>query len=86
MATLQQLERKIKKIEDRNRKVEVNKAWELSWTRRIIIFLITYIVIVIYFYAAKLPSPWLNSIVPALAFMLSTATVPIAKKLWSRDR
>jgi len=33
---MQDLEQKIQKIEERNQLVETNKAWETSWTRRIL--------------------------------------------------
>jgi hypothetical protein len=34
----------IQRIKERNRKVEMDKAWEVSWTRRIFILAMTYIV------------------------------------------
>lgn len=84
MPTIKGLEKEINKIKERNKKVEADKAWETSWIRRIILFILTYLVIVIFFYFASLPKPWINSIVPALAFVLSTATLPWFKKLWLR--
>ena len=42
------IEERIKKIEDRNKRVELDKKWETSWTRRICIMIITYIVVIIY--------------------------------------
>ena len=76
------LEKEIKNIKSRNKKVESDKAWETSWTRRIIILALTYIVIVIFFYSANIEKPFINSIVPALAFVLSTLTLPFFKKIW----
>lgn len=35
------IEERIKKIEDRNKRVELDKKWETSWTRRICIMIIT---------------------------------------------
>lgn len=84
MATLKELEEEIKKIKERNKRVEKDKAWETSWTRRIILFILTYIVIVIFFYFAELPKPFINSIVPAVAFVLSTLTLPFIKEFWLR--
>lgn len=34
MVNLEQLEKEIKKIKQRNKRVEDDKAWELSYTRR----------------------------------------------------
>jgi len=83
---IKEVERELNKIKQRNKRVELDKAWELSWTRRLFLILLTYIVIVIFFYSAGLPRPWLNSIVPALAFVISTLTLPLFKKLWIKSR
>ena len=74
--------KEIDELKARNKRVELDKAWETSWTRRILITVLTYFVIVIFFFAADLPSPWVNSIVPAVAFLLSTLTLEIFKKYW----
>lgn len=80
------LRKEIEAIKVRNRKVEADKEWETSWTRRVIITVMTYLVIVIFFYSAELPKPWVNSIVPAMAFLLSTLSLPFFKKVWCRYR
>ncbi|OGB75247.1 hypothetical protein A2810_02825 [candidate division Kazan bacterium RIFCSPHIGHO2_01_FULL_49_10] len=76
------LEQRIKTIEDRNRNVEIGKAWEVSWTRRILLVVLTYLAIGIYMWAIDLPRPWLNAIVPAVAFVISTLTLPLFKSAW----
>ena len=45
---IKELEQEIQKIKLRNRKVELDKKWETSWTRRICIMILTYIVVIIY--------------------------------------
>ena len=82
MDSLKTIRDSIKSVIERNRRVEADKAWETSRTRKIIIAVFTYIVIVIFFYFAGLPKPFINSIVPALAFVLSTLTLPLFKKIW----
>lgn len=77
-----EVENEISQIKVRNKKVERDKAWETSWSRKVLIVILTYIVIVIFFYFAGLPKPFINSIVPAVAFVLSTATLPLFKKWW----
>jgi len=69
-------------IKERNRRVEINKAWETSISRKVLIVILTYIVIVIFFYFAGLPKPLINSIVPALAFFLSTLSLDYFKRIW----
>lgn len=79
-----ELERRIEAIEQRNKKVEFDKAWEISWTRRVIIAFLTYFTIVLFFVAANLPKPFINSIIPTLGFLLSTLSLPFFKKLWMK--
>ena len=85
MVSIKELEREIIKIKERNKKVEADKAWETSWTRKILVFILTYIAVVIFFIFADLPDPFINSIVPALAFVISTAALPMFKKAWLKN-
>ena len=78
------INQEIKSLKERNKRVEVDKKWETSFFRKFLIKIFTYLVIVIFFYFAELPKPFVNSIVPALAFVLSTLTLPIFKKLWMK--
>ena len=80
--TLRQFEKRINIIEERNKKVELDKSWELSYSRRILLMLFTYLAIGFYLQAIRIPEPWLNAIVPSVAFLLSTLTLPLFKKLW----
>ncbi len=82
MATLRQLEAEIKQVKERNKRVETDKAWEVSWTRKLTIVVITYFAVAIFLIVAKLPNPWVNALIPSLAFLLSSMTVPIVKLLW----
>ena len=75
----------ISTIKNRNNKVEADKSWEISKTRKLIIAILTYFIVVIFFYAANLPSPWINASVPTLAFLLSTLTMPLYKKFWIKN-
>ena len=79
---MENLEQRVQKIEERNVRVESNKAWEGSWTRRIILLIFTYLAIAIYLWAIDVSQPWINAVVPAVAFMLSTLTLPFFKRLW----
>ena len=84
MASSGELEKRIKIIEERNRRVESDKAWETSYTRRALLVLFTYLAIGFYLQAIDIPRPWLNAIVPAVAFMLSTLTLPFFRRMWLR--
>ena len=74
------LERRIQAVEERNRRVEGDKAWETSSTRRGLLMVFTYLALGVYMWAIGISNPWLNAIVPAVAFMLSTLTMPFFKK------
>ena len=69
---------------ERNKRVEFDKAWEISFTRKIIIAVFTYIVIVLFFLVANLPRPFINPIIPTVGFLLSTLTLPLFKDIWLR--
>ena len=79
---MENLEQKIQKIEERNQRVEIDKAWETSWARRILLTVFTYLAIGVYMWAIDIPRAWLNAVVPAVAFMLSMLTMPFFKKIW----
>ncbi len=84
MTQIEDLEKEIQLIKERNKKVETDKAWEISLTRRLLLALFTYLAISIYMSAISLPNPWLNGIVPSIAFLLSTLTLPLFRKLWQK--
>jgi len=76
------LEQEITKIQERNQRVELDKAWETSLTRKLAIAILTYFVVVLFFTFAELPNPFVNAIVPTLGFLLSTLSLPYIKKVW----
>lgn len=86
MATLDELEQRITKIEERNRKVELDKAWETSYARRGILIVFTYLAIGLYMNAIGIQNAWLNAIIPSVGFLLSTLTLPFFKELWLKHR
>ena len=79
------LENRIEKIEERNKRVEKDKAWETSWTRRICIMVLTYIVVITYSYVIKeYDNIFLSSLVPVIGFTLSTLSLKIVRKVWEK--
>jgi hypothetical protein len=72
-------------IKERNKRVEADKAWETSKTRRAVIALMMYVVIVIFLWTINAPKPFVNAIVPALGFVLSTLTLPVFKNIWLKS-
>lgn len=84
MKSIHSLESRILRMEERNRKVETDKAWEISWTRKGVIALFTYLAVGLYLYTIHIPDAWLNAIVPTVGFLLSTLTLPFFKNIWKR--
>lgn len=78
------LEERIEKIEDRNKNVELDKAWETSWTRKVFLVTFTYLAIAIYLKFIIGINPWINAVIPSIGFLLSTLTLPFFKKLWKK--
>lgn len=81
-----ELENEIVKIKERNKKVELDKAWETSWTRKICICILTYIVVVIYsHFINKISNVWLSSLVPVIGFTLSTVSLKLVRNVWEKN-
>ena len=81
------VEERIEKIEERNRRVEVDKAWETSWTRRICIMIVTYIIVIIYSYLIRnFDNILFSSLVPVIGFTLSTLSLKLIRKIWERKQ
>ena len=76
------MKKEIESIKERNRRVETDKAWETSKTRRFILALMTYLIIVVLLKVINAPKPWLSALIPALGFILSTLTLSFLKKRW----
>lgn len=76
------LEDRVKIIEERNKKVELDKTWETSYTRRALIVIFTYLAIALYLKFIVGINPWINAIVPTIGFLLSTLTLPFFKSIW----
>ena len=69
-------------IENRNIRVEMDKAWELSLTRRVLIAMITYLVVGGYLSFLKVEGVWFHAAVPAIAYFLSTLCLSKIKIIW----
>lgn len=78
------VEERVTQLEQRNKKVESNKAWETSWTRKILVSIFTYLAIALYLKFIVGINPWINAIVPTVGFLLSTLTLSWFKDLWAR--
>ena len=79
------IEKRILNIEERNKRVELDKKWETSKTRKISIMILTYVVVIIYSYIVKkFDNIFLSSLVPVIGFTLSTLSLKFVRKQWQR--
>jgi len=84
MAQLEDIDKRLTKIEQRNKSVERDKAWETSLTRKFLVAFFTYFAIALYLKFIVGINPWVNAIVPSIGFLLSTLTLPYFKNLWEK--
>lgn len=81
---MKSLEDRVAAIEARNKKVEQDKAWETSWTRRLTITALTYFVVVAYLLIISNDKPWINALIPAVGFFISTLVLKGIRDLWQK--
>ena len=86
MPDIEKLKKEIEEIKKRNKRVERDKTWETSWTRRIAIATSTYILIAIFLFMIKIEKPFLAAIIPSVAYLISTTTLGILKNWWLENQ
>jgi hypothetical protein len=80
------LEDRVAAIEARNRRVETEKAWETSLTRRIGVTLMTYVIATLTFAVIGTETPYIMAAIPTLGYALSTLTLPFLRNRWEQAR
>ncbi len=84
---LNEIEIELEKIKERNQRVELDKAWETSLTRKLCICILTYIVVVVYSHLInKISNVWLGSLVPVIGFALSTLSLKVVRNAWEKNK
>lgn len=86
MKSLQALETEIARINARNKRVEMDKAWETSVTRRVFISISTYLLISVFMMALGVEKPFISAIIPAVAYLISTLSLGVVKSWWMRKQ
>lgn len=82
MNELEQIKKDIEQLKARNARVELDKAWETSLFRKLLVAGLTYVVILIFLASMDFPRPFISAIVPTLGLILSTLTVRAVKQWW----
>ena len=78
------LERKIREVEERNLRVEADKAWERSTLRIGSISLLTYAVAIAILASFGAAKPFFSAVIPVCGYLLSVQSIPHLKKWWLR--
>ena len=71
---------------ERNARVELDKAWETSLTRRCAIALITYLTAALFLWSIDVTNPLASSLVPTGGYLLSTLSLPWIRRVWMKHR
>ena len=80
-----ELENKVKELEEKNRQLEYEKAWETSLTRKIYLMIGIYIIVITYSYVIKkFNNIFLSSLIPVIPFALSNSSLKIIRKIWEK--
>ena len=79
------IEKEIDSIKERNKRVEADKAWETSVTRRIIIAVATYFIVAVFLFMIEAPNPLIIALVPAIGYVLSTLSLSFVKRYWIKN-
>lgn len=85
LSKIEFLEYEIKALKDRNIKVDSDKAWEKSLTRRLVIAALTYFITSAVFYSLGVSSPFLNALIPLCGYLLSTLSIRWVKNIWDNS-
>lgn len=80
------LKDEIEKIKARNKRVEADKAWELSKTRTMFIAISTYILIFTFMILIGDNRPFLNALVASIGYLISTFTYGVLKQWWLKKQ
>ena len=74
----------VEAILERNARVEAEKAWEVSLTRRLFIAVLIYLTAALLLWLTNQPQFAMLSIVPAVGYIFSTLSLPWVKHWWIR--
>lgn len=77
-----ELKAEIEKIKQRNKRVEGDKAWELSWARTIFIAVTSYLLLFIFLKLIQDNHPFLNATISVALYLISTSSLGRLKNWW----
>ena len=82
---LEELNEKVGKILERNKKVEQDKAWETSFFRRLFLAILTYFAVLALLLIINAPTPFLAALIPAAAYLIQQYSLPFMRGLCEKN-
>lgn len=82
MNNIDDLKKELEEIKSRNKRVEGDKAWEISKFRILSITLLTYLIAAIVLYVIGVEDYLIGALVSAVGYFLSTQSLPIIRRWW----
>ncbi|NBX73916.1 MAG: hypothetical protein EBQ89_06410 [Alphaproteobacteria bacterium] len=80
------IDERLEAIEKRNARVEEDKLWEISLTRRLVVAALIYAVAFVFLWLTGEGRAGLLAIWPALGYLLSTLSLTFGRNLWQKTR
>ncbi|MCF7905583.1 hypothetical protein K9L63_00090 [Candidatus Gracilibacteria bacterium] len=79
---MENLKHEIETIKERNNRVELDKKWETSWTRRIFLAVLSYVATYIFLRIIHAENAVYGAMIPAGAYLLQQMTVRPLRAFW----
>lgn len=79
---LRDVEEQLRGIQERNLRVESDKAWETSAFRTLVIEALIYVIAALFLASIGQQNVLLNAFVPTIGYLLSIQTLPMIKRWW----
>jgi hypothetical protein len=84
-ARLALIEANLSTINERNRKVERDKLWEVSAARRGFIAFVTFLTVSLVLWLVGSRRPLIEACIPTIGYLLSCLSLPVVRRLWERS-
>ena len=79
---MDELHQELEKIKERNRRVEADKAWEVSTFRAVLIGVLTFVFTYLILFTVEQENALFGGLLAGLGFFISTLSIPIVKRWW----
>ncbi len=75
-------QRELALLKERNARVEADKAWETSVVRTACVSLLIYGTVVLALVGIGNDNPFLNALIPVTGFIISLQSLPVVERKW----